>query len=176
MSNRYVWNKSNCDYEYARHGTNNWAGSVDWADSLPAQIYLAASPENIGLSFNSSNVFVPKTIQYPSQIINLTEDSPSYTVPAGTPFYIAGVRGNRVFYRADRSLKISLGEYSDSANRWPIEGSGIYELEVKASKGSFAATVSNSSSSTYPHHNYTEQITSICAIIPVLLRRYKHVA
>lgn len=31
--------------------------------------------------------------------------------------------------------------------------------------------VSNAASSTYPRHNYTGQITSICAIIPVLLRR-----
>lgn len=175
MSTRFVWNKSNCAYEYSRHGTNSWSGSVDWADSLPVQIYLAASPENIGLSFNSSNVFVPKTIQYPSQIINLTEDSPSYTVPAGTPFYIAGVSSNKVFYRADRSLTISLGEYSGSGSRWPILGSGIYELEVKCSKGSSVGQVSNASSSTYPHHNYTGQITSICTIIPALLRRCNRV-
>lgn len=42
-----------------------------------------------------------------------------------------------------------------------------YEL----GKGSAVGTVSNAAASTYPRHNYTGQITSICAIIPVLLRR-----
>ena len=41
----------------------------------------------------------------------------------------------------------------------------------KVGKGSYSTAVSNAASSTYPRHNYTGQITSICAIIPVLLRR-----
>ena len=36
-------------------------------------------------------------------------------------------------------------------------------------------TISNASSSTYPRHNYTAQITSICAVIPAPLRRCSHV-
>ena len=42
-------------------------------------------------------------------------------------------------------------------------------------KGSLSGNSSNASASTYPHHNYTGQITSICAIIPALLRRCNHV-
>lgn len=55
------------------------------------------------------------------------------------------------------------------------DGDNVTATRYVVGKGSLSTTVSNASSSTYPRHNYTAQITSICAVIPAPLRRCSHV-
>lgn len=170
MSNRFVWNRNAVNYEYAQHGDAQYSGSQYFPGGFPVEILVADSPEDIGLSFNSNNVAIPSTIRNPSEVIAVNDFDWERYFPANTPVACRG--DDKVFFKPNSQLLVYISQISDD----PVFCvSGGRRLEVHAESGSYIATVSNASSSTYPRHNYTGQITSICAVIPSLIRRCSHV-
>ena len=170
MSNRYVWNRNAVNYEYAQHGDAQYSGSQYFPGGFPVEILVADSPEDIGLSFNSNNVAVPSTIRNPSEVIAVNDFDWEKYFPANTPVACRG--DDKVFFKPNSQLWVYVSQIGDDPVFCVSSGR---QLEVHAESGSYIAAVSNAAASTYPHHNYTGQITSICAIIPALLRRCNHV-
>lgn len=170
MSTRFVWNRNAVNYEYAQHGDAQYSGSQYFPGGFPVEILVADSPEDIGLSFNSNNVAVPSTIRNPSEVIAVNDFDWERYFPANTPVACRG--DDKVFFKPNSQLLVYISQISDDPVFCVSSGR---QLEVHAESGSYIATVSNASSSTYPRHNYTGQITSICAVIPSLIRRCSHV-
>jgi len=173
LSTRYVWERYNTEKELAKiTASSAYVGSAEYNTDW----YVAVANES---ALNISNGI--KASQY-------TIRSATYSASIGTVGLNAGECFSDIFnsepsgpvdikYQASESAIIRPRTFTDEPEKDFYVYGEIYILSTTRVKGdNFLGTVSNASASTYPRHNYTGQITSICAIIPVLLRRYKHVA
>ena len=145
MSTRFVWNRNAVNYEYAQHGDAQYSGSQYFPGGFPVEILVADSPEDIGLSFNSNNVAVPSTIRNPSEVIAVNDFDWERYFPANTPVACRG--DDKVFFKPNSQLLVYISQISDDPVFCVSSGR---QLEVHAESGSYIATVSNASASTYP--------------------------
>ena len=168
MSTRYVWGKYN--YELINAGTITSTDVIlSWdEDNTSPTIYYSKEAEKSGnqivLAGTIKNEKITKAgpDEYPS---DFSGSGYAYITLYGNKYPEQGLYyGTLLFRRYGVGPWVSL-----SPTRYTLTHYSGY------GKTSKIGTVSNASSSTYPRHNYKGQITSICAIIPALLRRCNHV-
>lgn len=171
MSTRFVWNKFSVSPSFSHSGTPQ--SSYKYSNGvLSTYVKYTENTDSLVYSVLSSTPTTVLEIEPPyssPEVSRLQEP----TVPQGS-YFILDSRNRTtpmtVLY-ATRACKI-VGELYANSGNVEIDASAAQIAYVQAGKGpDNLGTVSNAASSTYPRHNYTGQITSICAIIPVLLRR-----
>ena len=177
MSTRYVWEKCDIAYRLNEGKVVNYGNrQTSYVDDGPS--YTSYIDYYTDVHVDSNGNINGTKIR--TQTVNSTSAQPSN----GSYFHAYMSDGENVFdyspyfMKANNRTEVNYVKYSSSADPDYIRINVQYYIPLSAvsQKGTLIASVSNASSSTYPRHNYTGQITSICAIIPVLLRRCEHVA
>ena len=160
MSNRYVWERYNFTLE---------STSVSYPKKpVPTSASTIYRATEINGNSDYSIRLINQTTQHLGNGMNVD-------IPGRTYFY--AVDGNvRIpttgVYYTDKTVEI---QHTISGGNQVVSILGVVTNYLNYLIGSAVDTISNAASSTYPRHNYTGQITSICAVIPPLLRRCSHV-
>ena len=179
MSTRYVWEKYNKKLEL-QVSSAAWR-TIAGPDPAPSTISVAFTsdvndlqPSNPDASSSSAAVIATPERSVTLRLSTLGNNAGEEDINAGEYFQYK----NGPVYYSEESTTIRYFQANGITGSTFLLGSSgsARRITYKAVKGTAVGTVSNAAASTYPRHNYTGQITSICAIIPVLLRRCEHVA
>lgn len=176
MSTRYVWEKCGIAYELSEgQVVSNGGKHTRYVDDAPS--YTSYIDYYTDVHVDSNGNISGTKIR--TQTVNSISAEPSN----GSYFHAYMSDGEDVFdyspcfMKANNRTEVNYTKYSSGADSDYIRINVQYYIPLSAvsQKGALIATVSNAASSTYPRHNYTGQITSICAVIPSLIRRCSHV-
>ena len=174
MSNRYIWNRYNTNYEindtgqtktdeYTRY--ENWSSLhlyVDYYSNLQVDAYGNITGTKTSTDSNDMDGEIKVAYgRYFHAYIRV--DGEDISIP-GVPFFMKAAR-NTVAHRFSYSS-------SDNDEYYGIEVINYIPVVAEVVKGSASGTVSNAASSTYPPCDAAGRITSICAVLPMRRCRY----
>lgn len=178
MSTRYVWKQSQISVSYEHDGYVN-SFSPDVKGNIKIKIANSSDllvPVFSGYNASTSSFRMPN----PSSEEGFQVAAPSgrVSVPANAYWTVVEANSNSntastLYQAGTRRTYISTDFVSD----WELQlgQNQNYKVVAQRSPGDPVATLSNASASTYPLNNNALAITNICAIIPQLIRGYKHV-
>lgn len=175
MSTRYVWNRSDIEINLVNSGSG--FTRLEIINGTEAYVYLSTDPNRFSWDFGSGDsASYGKFTSYDSRV-RLTPSRTQTEVPSGYYFSVIDVAVTnpvQAMYRAINTCTITLEQNdNDAIIRGDRDDSDWYK--ATRGPGDNTTPVSNASSSTYPLNNNALAITNICAIIPQLIRGYKHV-
>ena len=163
MSIRYVWLKNNLAL--------NVTGQL-----LAGQWFSAAAYPSGTLHIGESVHASGNKVELNESATKTINSGASSTIASENYGYISTDSGSHYPSNADlwhNNTNVNANILSSSQG-WQLT-SGTLDIIRGWKKGSNTGTISNASSSTYPLNNNAPAITNICAIIPQLIRGYKHV-